>query len=530
LKPWQVKKAYGVLPTGAHGDELISAGRFSARLGDNLADWTAPARRLLAADATNSPDSIELALLLNRLPDASAAHGILSGIMLTPGGEARRSAANDIVGDVDLLRQLAMRRRNLRELLERNKGNAAWVAQVDQLIDGVDADAGAELLYQLADGYRNSGQLDLAADTFFLLARRYPDHPLVESALVWLVQFYASGETVRRPAESGVVNLRDDKVADQPSENHPVKQASATVPIRSGGAPAVGLSRDDRLRRAAQLGDYLESTRPLLFAEPAVRFPLVAAQRQLGYANPSKRYFLTLGRLPENDPWRRCAQTEEWLARPGESPPPKALGHCRIATERPHLDGKLVEPFWQSADMLTLRGANSSAAIDRGANPPSPTAEESRPPMVCLAHDAEYLYLAIRCPKVAGGDYETTDQPRPRDADLVEHDRVALRLDVDRDFTTWFELTVDHRGWTHDACWSDSHWNPTWFVAASGEDEAWTIEAAIPLREFVAAAPRSRDVWAVSARRTIPRIGSQSWSGNAADKDSPDQFGFLIFE
>ena len=57
--------------------------------------------------------------------------------------------------------------------------------------------------------------------------------------------------------------------------------------------------------------------------------------------------------------------------------------------------------------------------------------------------------------------------PRQRDADLSAHDRVTLRLDVDRDYTTAFELVVDHRGWTHDACWNDATWNPKWFVAAN---------------------------------------------------------------
>ena len=466
---------------------------------------------------------------------------MFSGIALSPGGEARRPSANDVVGDVDDLRRLAMRRRNLQELLQRSEGNAAWVGQVERLIDGLDASGGGELLFQLADGYRDSGRLDLAADTYYLLARRYPDHPLTDQALVWLraiLREQRGGAAVdgrRKLSTCGRATA-----ADAAGRENDVKQAGAVAPIGPDAAPAVGLSRDDRLRRAVQLGEYLEASRPMLFAEPAVRFPLVAAQRQLGFANPAKRYFLTLGQLPESDPWRRCAETEQWLAKPGELPPPKVLGHCRIAPERPHLDGKLDEPFWQSADVLRLRGRDSFATGNRTKLETSPVAKESRPPSVetdkivhptvRLAYDAEYLYLAVECPKAEGGDYRADDGPRPRDADLTEHDRVSLRLDVDRDFTTWFELAVDHRGWTHEACWGESHWNPTWYVAAADDATTWTVEAAVPLAELVAEPPATRHVWAAAVRRTIPRVGYQSWSGDPGRDDSPEQFGLLIFE
>jgi hypothetical protein len=264
------------------------------------------------------------------------------------------------------------------------------------------------------------------------------------------------------------------------------------------------------------LADYLKTTRPALYAEPAVRFAEVAAQRQLGFTNPAKRYFLTLRQLPESEPWRQCAETEEWLAQPAELPPPKAFGTCRRTDARPHLDGQLDEPFWATAERLHLRDNDGRSRLSDAAE-------------LRLAYDTECLYIAIHCPKIPGGDYQPDNRPRPRDADLSEHDRVTLRLDVDRDFTTAFELTVDSRGWTHDACWGDVHWNPDWYVAAASDETSWTIEAAVPLAELVAEPPAARHVWAVPARRTIPRIGYQSWAGAPA-ADTPAQFAFLIFE
>src|SRR5262249_26138932 len=139
-------------------------------------------------------------------------------------------------------------------------------------------------------------------------------------------------------------------------------------------------------------------------------------------------------------------------------------------------------------------------------------------------------YVAIYCPKAAGVDYSADDGPRPRDADLSQHDRVAIRLDIDRDYTTAYEFTIDSRGWTRDACWGDVTWNPNWYVAADNDESAWTAEAAIPLAELVSEAPAARQVWAATIRRTIPKTGYEAWPAIATADDSPDQFGLLIFE
>jgi hypothetical protein len=299
------------------------------------------------------------------------------------------------------------------------------------------------------------------------------------------------------------------------SDVNAVQQASAIGPA----TPAVGLSRDDRLRRAVQLVEYLQTVRPALYAEPVVRFAEVAAQRKLGYANPAQRYFMTLRQLPKNDPWRLCAETEQWLAKPGDAPPPKALATCRAVVERPHLDGLLDEAWWKTADRLRLK---------RDADDGSSNIKASE---VRLSHDREFLYLAVRCTKSASlqPPAPSPNAPRPRDADLSQHDRVSLWLDVDRDFATSYELTVDDRGWTHDASWGDGTWNPDWYVAAASDEKTWAVEAAIPLAELSAEPPGARDVWAVAVKRTIPATGYQSWAGNTA-RNSPDQYGLLILE
>ncbi len=458
------------------------------------------------------------------------------------------------LNDLEELRRIATRRRHLQELLARTEGNVAWAGQVARLLEDLDERGGGELLFQMAAGYRAAGRLDLAADSYYLLAQRYPQHPLVDEALVWLVQFYASSEAAQRSAAPMVARtlVRDDAAVAESeayragfdqvaqadpgrTEVHPTVEELGRTEVRPTAfeAPAIGLSRDDRFRRAEQLAEYLRSGRPALYADPAVRFAEVAAQRQLGYANPAKRYFLSLGDRPASDPWRRCAETEQWLAQPNDQPPPKVIAACRRTFERPHLDGKLDEPFWTNADRMPLRGDSDVGRTILSADETDATNKIVRPTdsgEVRLGYDEVFLYIAVQCPKAISVDYQGDDSPRPRDADLTQRDRVALRLDLDRDFTTAYQLTVDHRGWTHESCWDDVAWNPNWYVAVANDETSWMVEAAVPLAQLTSRLPSPKHVWAVSLRRTIPRIGSATWSGGAAAGDSPDQFGFLIFE
>ena len=55
-----------------------------------------------------------------------------------------------------------------------------------------------KLLFQLGERYYHQGRWELAAEAFQMVADRYGQHPLAGAALVWLVQYYASGEAAWR--------------------------------------------------------------------------------------------------------------------------------------------------------------------------------------------------------------------------------------------------------------------------------------------------------------------------------------------
>jgi hypothetical protein len=107
---------------------------------------------------------------------------------------------------------------------------------------------------------------------------------------------------------------------------------------------------------------------------------------------------------------------------------------------------------------------------------------------------------------------------------------VRVLIDVDRDYATWWELAVDHRGFPAAACAGDTTWNPQWFIAAAGDADWWTVEAAIPLAELGPRKPQVRDVWAAQVQRIVPSVGIASLSQPAGVRVRPEGFGLMVFE
>ncbi len=210
------------------------------------------------------------------------------------------------------------------------------------------------------------------------------------------------------------------------------------------------------------------------------------------------------------------ARGETWISAGAAGEPPKAAAAVRKTAAKPRLDGDLADDVWQQAEHLELA---------------SPLSDDAQwPATVMLAYDDEFLYVAIDCRCAPQANYPNETRSRQRDADLAAHDRVELRLDIDRDWTTFYRLVVDHRGWTAEDCWGDASWNPRWFVAAARGEENWTIEAAIPLSQLTADTIEPNTVWALGLQRIVPGVGFQSWTRPATVAGTPEGCGYFIFE
>jgi hypothetical protein len=136
----------------------------------------------------------------------------------------------------------------------------------------------------------------------------------------------------------------------------------------------------------------------------------------------------------------------------------------------------------------------------------------------------------VSCQKAPAGEYSKEARPRVADEDVTQDDYVTLMLDIDRDYATWWQLSFDHRGRPAESCFGDRTWNPQWYVAAGGDDQFWTVEAAIPLAELSPQKPQVRDVWAAGIQRIIPSHNLQSFSHPSGVEVRPEGFGLLVFE
>ncbi len=550
LPTWQVKRVFCQPQSDERADIQLVSTSLAENLGKSLSDAAATGRELVFRQPWTPPNWIGFRSLIDITPDrfdranyqkGSPRLRFFSGIELQAGGEARRKRQRTPGTTLATFKKAVQTRRNVDQLVTRysqeKNGGAAWLGQIDDLTRGLENDGAAHVIFQLAHRYRETGQLESAAEAFQFLVDRHPHHALSDSALVWLFHYYASYELAwkmghkrrltpapmaKKAAPSSPAGSRRPPSAN-PNNNLILPEFQGGAKSRPFDLRTVSHERpvaratawSDRITRARQIASFIDKTRPSLGADPTIRFPLAALTRHGGANGDAQRIFSTLAKTHRLDDWSTCARAETWLARPTNVPPKPGIDCMRSAGEKPRLDGELDDEMWQTAQPVDLR----SLLRD----------DVSWPATAMLAHDDEFLYFAAICNKAPSADYPPTSSPRPRDADLESHDRIDLLIDVDRDWATHYRLTVDHRGWTSEACHGDKSWNPHWFVAARSSGPTWTIEAAIPLNQLTGNGASPAQPWAIGIQRTVPRVGFQSWTQPAAIQPRPEGFGLLFF-
>ncbi|MEM9352943.1 MAG: YCF48-related protein [Planctomycetota bacterium] len=478
-------RIFAVLEDGERGTHRTPTDRPLDATGLTAADAAAEARSLARPDYREAPGSYEYRLIQNR-PDAAPPIGNHPIAGLTGLDEARRPPAADALRVTAVTRRVAQRRRNLHGLARaaQSDNHAAWLAQLTRFSAELPPRLDAPTLYTLAHQAREQAMPRRAADTLLLLAKRHPSHPLTEPALFELASYFGSAEAAHSHTPRGGAVVRIDPTPMASG----VQQASAELPLdtqpQETQLPStLDPSARGHLARCLKLADYTAQHRPALHLDPRMRLPAIAADRTLNGAD-GDAYLTRLFRAPETDPWRTVGRVEQWLQNPAKLSAPCPMTRSSSAEAKPYLDGRLDEPVWETATTLQLSG-------DPGGT-------------LRVAHDRQYLYLALRCPHAEGPQPITPEGPRRRDADLAGADRVVIRLDTDRDYLTAFRFAVDAAGNTHDRCLHDDGWDPEWFVARHAAEGRWQIEAAIPWAELAPTLPTPSDAWVLHAERHTP--------------------------
>ncbi len=600
LEPWAVDKYYLKLENGQSGEVNIKSNDLAVRIGRPIDEMSFLARGLIEPERSDRTVSVGFRPVVNRFQTASnGRNDLMSGIVLKPGGEARRIPMGTAVEEYETVRQRMVRRNQALGLLEKlanettsagkTRSNVNFASGSREFVRNLDADAGAQILWEMGRRYWVNGDWESAEETFKSMIESYPQHTLTAKAYVWLIRFYSGEETLWRLARENQLSNNEElaSVITTVSQTDPNggadKQRSSRM--RADGRNLSGVDKQHLLRKnqLPSYADLLTQYFPEISNEPKVRFALAANQRREAYSAEAKKFYFSRSVFPGEELWARRAKAEYWLLTPDKSQLPPEYRECPLphvvagfAKERPYLDGHfddmLDKKTWHAASIFPLtpqklkadRGPGdlladsqlnptgeitlASVSADHlknmpltgkassGNRPGATKAEQNRlrsqlfGTQTMFLYDRQCLYIGLRCRKADGFAYGPIDQaPRPRDPDLSKEDRVEILIDIDRDYGTYYKLTLDYRGWVSDECWGDKNWNPAWFVAREEDEEHWLIEAAIPLESLSETFPKSQDVWCIGLRRIVPGVGIECWNAENSD-NLTEGFGYLVFE
>lgn len=532
LTPWKATKLYSCWHQIGDAQVTVEAADMTVRLEASPRDFAAVGAGLIQESPTALPASRHFRMLAATVDDAANHTRLFEGIVLAPGGPARRALEAVKEPDAEIVKAVRARR-NLTALVEGEPGELTTpdriLGQLGPTLEALPYDHAAPAALTVASHYARIGQWAIAREAFLLMADRYPSHPLTAEAYRWLIRHGSSSEARRRHEMGQFLSVANTEFTasklDQPKTMPKVKGAgeeseprpSHEARLKHHGELTLLANREETRRwyqGCLEVEPRLAGFGPVFHAVPSVQFCLASARRALGEFDDARKLSMRYVQEAAEGPWKDAAAAELWLANRTGAPPKPVLA-CRGVEKAPFLDGKLNDECWQTIKPVVLRDAVGATAKDYATE-------------VWVAYDTDHLYLAVRCTHPVGKRVPAV-KVRPRDADVRPYDRVGLLLDLDRDYTTAFHLQIDQRGCVCDDCWGDVTWNPRWFVAVQSDETGWTAEAAVPLIELTGDRVTVGKAWAGNVVRVVPGKGVQAFSTPADVVPRPEGMGLLMF-
>jgi hypothetical protein len=383
------------------------------------------------------------------------------------------------------------------------------MGSLHEATEGLSLDQAGQTIFQIARQHVENGRWELACNLYQELLENQPQHPLALEAYRWLIAYYASGEACLRMAKPAIFQTQEAKFD---------RTEDGQTTIQTTGREGVVQNhefRQDACGRSILLGSHLYVASPHLWSDPRIQLCLYSAYRRIGNTKVIDSHWHAIVDANPKTRWAAAIGLEKWLLAPTDLPP-RSLAESHYVPEKPYLDGQLQDAAWKRQKGTTL--SSGKEAEDR------PYETE-----VTVCHDAEYLYIAARCNVPSGVEIPEAVKRTEHDADVSGHDRIEICLDIDRDYTSFYRLAVDHRGLAAADCWGDRTWNPRWFVARSADETGWQVEAAIPLAEIADATDLTNEIWAFNVVRIVPDHGVQAMSLPAAEEARPEGFTLIRF-
>ena len=181
----------------------------------------------------------------------------------------------------------------------------------------------------------------------------------------------------------------------------------------------------------------------------------------------------------------------------------------------PVIDGVLSDPGWQS-----LPETSDFTLVITGSGPAKAQT------FVRLGRTDTHLYVALRClePKM-----EEVRQALKIEDTMRES--VEIFIDADLDRSTYVQFRVSNGGMREARLGSgpDDPGLQTWSAGVAFEQDAWTVEAAIPFN-VIGTIPVANDRWGVNFNRQRSVVGELGcWSNTGGGFHAPGKFGQIVF-
>ncbi len=187
-----------------------------------------------------------------------------------------------------------------------------------------------------------------------------------------------------------------------------------------------------------------------------------------------------------------------------------------LAPARLHLDGRLDEPEWSSADSIA---ALTELEPNEGEAPAGRT-------VVRVLAEGDAIVFGIRADDPDAS--RLTAFARARDADLSNEDHVKIVLDTYLDGRSGFVFAVNPNGARYDALvinqgeGENANWDAVWEAATARSASGWSAEIRIPARSLLFR--RGLSSWGFNVQRRIQRLlESSRW----ASPDRDVKFGLM---
>lgn len=166
----------------------------------------------------------------------------------------------------------------------------------------------------------------------------------------------------------------------------------------------------------------------------------------------------------------------------------------------PLIDGRLEDPVWQNAEVLT----------DFHQTRPNNGAEPSDPTEVYLIYGDDALYIGAR---MYDSEPQRIAAPTVRHGEgLRRDDRIVVILDPFHTGRGAYRFETNANGVRHDALYDsvssfESEWTIIWDAAAAYFDGGWEAEIAIPFKSL--SFDPNKDTWGFNFGRGIRRRGEE---------------------